>query len=549
MRMGSVVEQKAKELAIGAGSWGEVVDRIANFVRDGILYYLDEWNVTADEVLQKGRGMCAGKALLTAGLLRANGIPARFIVLKIFGEEGLLEFVARQLEDSVSEPMPNNIRKIISGIRSLPAYSDHIIVQAVLEGQEIDLDLARDSGLDRGMRFVGAWRERKVVQKAGPFGSIDAWLAGRMGRRAVVEERQDFFNIINRQMDKLRRVGRIAGEAGIEPWTTNQVGDALREWHVMPGCPCDIGTVYKSLTKVLAACKSSLPGLAEPENRSRLESRIADWLYKVTRYNIKRGRYWELSNVLTRHSADCLGYARILSFLAVEGGLNAGIMEVIQDNRGRFVPHCVCALELSDGTKKYLDPWYGSPDIRHRLYLARVREDGKLVLKQLTPDEMDSALEVGSLSMMQIAGLSLYIIGNGYLARGMFTEAIECYHVSLWLFPTNTRTLFNRAVACERLGEKESAQTDYQQAFSLDPSIGRVIGTADDLEVLMKLDEEDVPEEDQQIYLLRKGYITGKQEGWGEVARRCHTSAAQAKLRFAAALLLIEPGRQPTGAR
>lgn len=96
--MNPVIKKKAEELVRGARSQQEMFERIVNYVRDEIAYALDEWDVKPSEVLRKGRGMCAGKALLAADMHRAVGIPVRFKVIKILGEGGLFDFIKRELE-------------------------------------------------------------------------------------------------------------------------------------------------------------------------------------------------------------------------------------------------------------------------------------------------------------------------------------------------------------------------------------------------------------------------------------------------------------------
>ncbi len=94
------IKRKAEGLALNATSHREISSHIADFVRDRIPYHLDEWNVSAAEVLQKRRGMCAGKAILADELHRAVGIQDRFKVVKIMGEQGFFDFVLRRLKQS-----------------------------------------------------------------------------------------------------------------------------------------------------------------------------------------------------------------------------------------------------------------------------------------------------------------------------------------------------------------------------------------------------------------------------------------------------------------
>jgi transglutaminase-like putative cysteine protease len=205
------IKQKAEELAHEAPSHQELLHRIANFVRDEICYCLDEWNVSASEVLRKGRGMCAGKALLAAEMFRTLGMPCRFKVVKMLGEEGLFQFIRQRLEEKECLGISKKDReKVLNSIISLPPDRDHIIVQIFLNFVWIDLDVARDRALDFGMRVLGICRDRKIISEDGPFDSIDRWVEERMQCRTILKDRKVFFQVINQQIEKIRLVGMMA---------------------------------------------------------------------------------------------------------------------------------------------------------------------------------------------------------------------------------------------------------------------------------------------------------------------------------------------------
>jgi len=524
---------KAEALVRGAGSLREAVERIAGFVRNDILYLLDEWNASPEDILKKGYGMCAGKALLAGELFRAVGIKVQFKVLQISGEQGLFDFIAQHLSDIISSGSYNEeLRTVLSSIRSLPLYRDHIIVQVFLDGEWLDLDLARDGDLDYGMRFIGLWRKRKILSSQEmPNESLGNWLEERIRRRAVTRERKAFFRVVNEQIEWIRKAGKIAREAGMKSWIEKDVKKSLERWDIIAGCPACTDQANKQLNELAEHSTAMLASMSEIK-RAQLEASLVDWLYVLVRHNIKRGRFWELSDLLTQHQADCLGYARILTFLANSFGLESGVVEVVQDNRGKYVPHCVCLVKLADGQKRLIDSWYGSANICHQIVVARIKVIDSLVTKQLPMTMVRSTREVYGLRMEQVAGLSFYILGNSYLKRDMETEAVECYNVSLWLYPENPRTLFNRAIASERIQATKQAQTDYQRAFSIDSSLAKILATTEDIEPLIELDEKRVSESDQQVYLLRKGFITGSEEGWSEIARRCERSPVEVEVRF-----------------
>ena len=467
--------------------------------------------------------MCSGKALLAAELHRAAGITVRFMVVKIMGEEALFAFTQRWLESqSVST---EDKQSLLNSFRSLPPERDHIIVQVLLDNQWLDLDLARDTDLDQGMSLIGVWRERRVLYREGPYDSLDGWLDARLKRRSVLQNRKLFFKTVNQQMERMRQVGRVARKAGLSGWTDAQVRENLRGWEL---CPVPAGlSESKQIEELASQTRVKLSEIKKPETRAALEGQLLNWLYTLVRHNTKRGRVWELSDVLTQHRADCLGYARLLTFLTREFGLDSGVVEVVQDIRRRYVPHYVCLINLADGSKRLLDPWYGSADMMHRILITWL--PGHPLPSQITMKALQKAGRIEGLAPEQVAGLSFYILGNAYLARGEATQSVECYDLSLWLYAENPRALYNRAVALEILGKTEQAQTDYQHAFSIPSSVVRLIATIEHIEPLIYLDQKDVDEPSQHAYLLRQGFITGRQERWVEIAGICGLTPAKAR--------------------
>jgi len=128
--------RKAEELVSGAVSPREAIERISGFVRNHILYRLDEWDTKPEDVLKKGYGMCAGKALLAAELFCAIQIQVRFKVLQISGEEGLFNSIADHPDECFLSQLKRQDREcVLRSIRSLPPQRNHIIVQVSLDGK------------------------------------------------------------------------------------------------------------------------------------------------------------------------------------------------------------------------------------------------------------------------------------------------------------------------------------------------------------------------------------------------------------------------------
>ena len=536
------IEQKSKELTSGALSHQETSRKISDFVQNEILYYLDEWDVNPVDVFQKGRGMCAGKALLAVELFRALKLPSRFKIIKIYGENDLFQFIRNRLEERESqESSPEDRKRVGRSILSLPPERDHILVQVWLDGGWVDLDLARDKELDYGMKVLGIGERNRIISEEGPFDSIDEWLIERMRRRVIVDKRERFFRVINGEIEKVRLAGAMALRGGVKVPGANEINNFTSNLAVIPGFPLNLGSLTGSRFDELAkVAQSFLITISDPERRSLFEEKVVDWLFSLVRHNVKRGRFWNLFDVLTQRRADCLGYAKLFTILAKNFGLDAGVVEVIRDCRGRYVPHIVSMIRLADGRKRLVDPWYGSPDIRHRLMNARVRQRRKFVSKTMTLKSLESSSGVFGLSPEQIRGIDFYILGNSFFGRGMQAEAISCYDLSIWLFPSNPRAFFNRAVALESMGRQELSIKDYQRAFSMKQSFQKIVASAEDLEQLIDLDEKQLEEFDQQVYLIRRGYITGHLESWKNIGKRLDMPSAAAKKKWNEGIRRIE---------
>jgi len=251
----------------------------------------------------------------------------------------------------------------------------------------------------------------------------------------------------------------------------------------------------------------------------------SNWLYDLVRSNIRRGRAFELDEVLSTRRADCLGYARLFSALGAEFGLEIGVVEVLIDNAGRYVPHHVGLLSLAGGTHRFLDAWYGSRDISHRRLGALV--NGKP--GDINREELNQIRDLGGLPETCLEAITLYIRGNGCLARNELDKAIEYYSTAIQLYPNNSRAYYNRAIAYEGEGEAAAAQADYAQALRDESGLIRVLATTYGLEELIGLDEKGISEREQSIYLWHKGYRTGAGAGYEEIGREYGVSPGEVR--------------------
>ncbi len=261
----------------------------------------------------------------------------------------------------------------------------------------------------------------------------------------------------------------------------------------------------QNLREIRARVQERLSSELNLIRRSQLELEVARWLYRLVRANVKRGRSFELEEALATRKADCLGYARLLSSLGTEFGLHMGVVEVIVDLAGRYVPHHANLLNLSDGRRRFPDLWYGSENISHRRIGALA--DGEV--RDLNWEELPEVKRLEGLPQRCLEAIILYIKGNRYLERSELDKAIELYSQAIEFYPGNSRAYYNRAIALEKKGEVKKAQEDYRRALSDEASLARVLARVEELEKLIELDEKGLSWEEQEVYLLRKGFKTG----------------------------------------
>lgn len=296
-----------------------------------------------------------------------------------------------------------------------------------------------------------------------------------------------------------------------------QLHKALTSWHI-PELPVELrGTASKnlSLEAISALISQRLTEASGAENKSRIQIAISDWLYSLVRSNVKRGRAFELNEVLSTRHADCLGYVQLFSTLGHRFGLELGTVEVLIDNAGHHVPHHVNLLLLSNGTYRFIDAWYGSRNISHRRIGALV--NGRP--RDIDREELGRIEDLRGLPDCYLEAITFYIKGNRCLTGNELDRAINYYSKAIELYPNNSRAFYNRALAYEKKGEVEKAKLDYAQALRDESSLIRVRAKVDKLKRLIKLDEEGVSEKEQDIYLWHKGVKTGETAGCQEISQ------------------------------
>lgn len=309
---------------------------------------------------------------------------------------------------------------------------------------------------------------------------------------------------------------------------------AVSSWErpMAPGGLKDVLSAFSPAGSSLV--RQRLAGIKNNLYRSQLEIKLISWLYDFIRANIKRGRIFDLHDVLRQRSADCLGYCKLFTLLGRLLGLDAGVVEVITDNAGRYVPHTATLVRLKNHRVRFVDLWYGSKNIKHKRLGLQLKRGGGWEIKDLNYSELSNR-EACYLPDSCVNAITLYIRGNRYLNMKDFDRAIECYSRAIELYPGNARFFYNRAVAYENSGEQAMASADYAQALRDEAAIIRVLAREhDEVTGLINLDVSRIDKLTQEMYLLHKGFNTGKEMPLSKVARKFGISEKEARVTLSA---------------
>ena len=301
--------------------------------------------------------------------------------------------------------------------------------------------------------------------------------------------------------------------AVINNWQRPELPDRLKDLTRLSG--------RESVVELCQLVRESLSRVQNGRYKSQLEVELIGWLYDFIRANVKRGRVFDLCQVLRQGRADCLGYAKLFALIGRLFGLDAGVIEVVIDNGGRLVPHTAILVRLADGRLRFVDLWYGSKSIRHKRVGVQVKHGGRWRIEDLEVKELDSQQEVCYLPYCCVDAITLYVRGNRHLNRQEYDSAVEQYSKSIELYPGNARFFYNRAIAYENLGEHGKAEADYSQALRDDASIIRILAIEhDEVTSLVDLDARGIDNLAQEMYLLYQGFTTGRKVTPAAVARR-----------------------------
>ena len=132
--------RKAKEIRDKSNSQKETALNIFFFVRDEIVFSINDAKSKASQTLKRGTGECATKTNLHVALLRASGIPARF-----------------HLSKCKSEALKGIIPELL--YKRMPEIASHFWPEVYLSGKWIACEGLFDRELFNGLQ------ERKLLDR------------------------------------------------------------------------------------------------------------------------------------------------------------------------------------------------------------------------------------------------------------------------------------------------------------------------------------------------------------------------------------------------
>ena len=195
----SALYTQTKNLTAHLDAREEKIRKAACFVKEKISYGFTDWDVSADEVLDKRTGMCAGKSLLLFKMFQILGIDARYKVLQAVTNKKFWEVMFQQ-----SPQLEQSIKGLI------PFTYEHTLIEYSLdEGKTwVPLDVTFDTVLEEAFKKIGLdnltgeiVNERLIFNKEK---EIRDWLKTRQKERNIHDDREAILKMLNNALRQLR---------------------------------------------------------------------------------------------------------------------------------------------------------------------------------------------------------------------------------------------------------------------------------------------------------------------------------------------------------
>lgn len=165
--------KKAREISEGSITQNETALKVFSFVRDEIVFSINDAKSKASQTLRRGSGECGTKTNLHVALLRATGIPARF-----------------HLSKCETAPLRGIIPKWLFG--RMPEVASHFWPEVYLSGKWIACEGILDKALYDGLLSRNLL-DRKRIPAIDWDGETDLivlkpWLVKDRGTTAFYED-------------------------------------------------------------------------------------------------------------------------------------------------------------------------------------------------------------------------------------------------------------------------------------------------------------------------------------------------------------------------
>ncbi|NQT22769.1 MAG: fructosamine kinase family protein, partial [Candidatus Omnitrophica bacterium] len=200
------VMQKALENSFAGERF--IAEAIYEAVKDSIPYKFDEWNVSAEETLSKGYGMCANKTKVMVKLLRLAGIEnVKYRTLKVKFSEKLWALI--ESKNRILRPQIMVLRNAGPG--------DHVKVEVFFkDGSFKRYDPSFDKELENifGYHGIGSLNVLSGYESDDNlYEDLDVFVKRRISR--IGQGREKFLGALNDALDIIRQESRTRQKA---PW-------------------------------------------------------------------------------------------------------------------------------------------------------------------------------------------------------------------------------------------------------------------------------------------------------------------------------------------
>ncbi len=252
------------------------------------------------------------------------------------------------------------------------------------------------------------------------------------------------------------------------------------------------GKEHHTLAEALAAQREEMASIEDIRQRSKDETRLAIWLYKlikktIPRFSVVRG--YEFKNVIRYGERQCFLQASLIASMLQEMGVQAGVVMVYQKPEGKFSNngHTIVIVKLSSGRHILVDASKPTPLVRDQgllvrspdyIYVRPIYSEKTFEItsyKTTTGGRLLEPLEVQTMDIDFMLSQFMYYRGErtpGGLMEGKPTKqglemTARYLEKSVNYCPSNQLAVYQLGRAYRLQGRLQKALECFQQAHSL----------------------------------------------------------------------------------